>query len=434
FLRRGKGADVLPDSEIRWCLTVPAIWTEVEKQFMRRAAHDAGLIAQIDDDRLIIVLEPEAAAVACIKDKRVALPDGESFMLVDAGGGTVDITVHLLKDGHLAELAQGSGATCGATYLDAEFQRFMRDLLGGRAFDRLVNERPTAWHSVLRHWENAKRTYGPGYSSFHLPIEMALLKIVKHERPNFEEVLGRLQGGVDDAVVLSPERMEKIFKPVLDQVVEAVRAQFDILTAARAPKVQNIVLVGGFSESTALQARLRAEFGSQGCGVLVPERPGSTILLGAAHLGFDTGRIRERAARLTYGCASSEAFESGVDPEDFKFWNDIKNQEFCRNRFSRMVSVGQTLVTEECVSNTYYTTSKRQSTVRFDFYSTPARDARYVTEPGLTRIGSLTVTLTRPSDASQRVDVHLYFGQSEIRVEAFDATGSKADCILKLEW
>ncbi len=116
------------------------------------------------------------------------------------------------------------------------------------------------------------------------------------------------------------------------------------------------------------------------------------------------------------------------------FMSNLDNQPYCKNRFSPMVFVGQMLVTDERVSKRYHTVKRGQSEVNFDFYSSPSRNARYVTEPGLIRIGSLTAKLTRPSEAEQPIDVHLYFGQSEIRVEAFDATGAQADCVLKLEW
>src|ERR1700721_1475451 len=51
------------ESELRWCITVPAIWDDQDKQAMRQAAYDAGFPE--GEDRLLLSIEPEAAALYC---------------------------------------------------------------------------------------------------------------------------------------------------------------------------------------------------------------------------------------------------------------------------------------------------------------------------------------------------------------------------------
>lgn len=60
---------------------------------MREAAIEAGLIQQDDPlYRLELINEPEAAAAYCEnKYNSWNLTDGDIFMIVDAGGGTVDL-------------------------------------------------------------------------------------------------------------------------------------------------------------------------------------------------------------------------------------------------------------------------------------------------------------------------------------------------------
>lgn len=75
------------------CLTVPAIWSDESKAFMREASIKAGIIEHDDPiHRLELISEPEAAAAYCeYKYKSWNLSDGNTFMIVDAGGGTVDL-------------------------------------------------------------------------------------------------------------------------------------------------------------------------------------------------------------------------------------------------------------------------------------------------------------------------------------------------------
>ena len=51
-----------------------------------------GLIDVEESSNLVLALEPESAAIACEVHK-LAGP-GDSFMVLDTGGGTVDITLN----------------------------------------------------------------------------------------------------------------------------------------------------------------------------------------------------------------------------------------------------------------------------------------------------------------------------------------------------
>ena len=50
-------------------ITVPAIWRQQAKQFMREAAYHAGIGSRETPDQVMIALEPEAASVYCRKLK-----------------------------------------------------------------------------------------------------------------------------------------------------------------------------------------------------------------------------------------------------------------------------------------------------------------------------------------------------------------------------
>lgn len=88
-------------NRIRWVLTVPALWTEDQKQFMRKAAFEAGIIDSLSSENLLLCLEPEGASIQCRNDAEEGLRNqmvkGDVVMVLDCGGGTVDITVHKLK-------------------------------------------------------------------------------------------------------------------------------------------------------------------------------------------------------------------------------------------------------------------------------------------------------------------------------------------------
>ncbi|CAB1345608.1 unnamed protein product, partial [Coregonus sp. 'balchen'] len=57
---KDQSSSVLEGDEVRWVITVPAVWRQPAKQFMREAAYLAGLVSPDSPEQLLIALEPEA--------------------------------------------------------------------------------------------------------------------------------------------------------------------------------------------------------------------------------------------------------------------------------------------------------------------------------------------------------------------------------------
>ena len=86
---------------------------------------------------------------------------GDTFMLCDAGGGTVDLVTYkvaslkpILK---LAEASPGSGSLCGASYLNRRFGEYLEEKLGNEpGWDEEVLEevRLTTFYTVKKQLTN----------------------------------------------------------------------------------------------------------------------------------------------------------------------------------------------------------------------------------------------------------------------------------------
>src|SRR5437764_11475594 len=64
--------------------------------------------------------------------------DAATYLVVDCGGGTVDLTVRrLLSNDRLAETTERTGDFCGGTYVDDEFLKFVEDKVSRTAMDLL---------------------------------------------------------------------------------------------------------------------------------------------------------------------------------------------------------------------------------------------------------------------------------------------------------
>ncbi|RUS20708.1 hypothetical protein BC938DRAFT_475515 [Jimgerdemannia flammicorona] len=80
------------EMDVSWVLTIPAIWDDAAKSLMRKAAVAAEL--EKEDGQLMFALEPEAASLWCLASGGISLKEKDVYMVVDCGGGTVDITIH----------------------------------------------------------------------------------------------------------------------------------------------------------------------------------------------------------------------------------------------------------------------------------------------------------------------------------------------------
>jgi molecular chaperone DnaK (HSP70) len=80
------GANFLKNQQVSYVITVPAIWSDKAKELTRQAAIRAGITRR----KLMLITEPEAAALACATlCDEVDLREGDRFLVCDAGGGTV---------------------------------------------------------------------------------------------------------------------------------------------------------------------------------------------------------------------------------------------------------------------------------------------------------------------------------------------------------
>jgi len=88
----------ISNEDISWCLSIPAIWEDKQKDLMKKCAFAAGMLDSPNpsEQHFQFVLEPEAAAAECLHEMKVqstqSLQEGTTILVVDGGGGTIDVT------------------------------------------------------------------------------------------------------------------------------------------------------------------------------------------------------------------------------------------------------------------------------------------------------------------------------------------------------
>jgi hypothetical protein len=182
------GERFLQNQKISYVLTVPAIWSDKAKQQTRQAAFASG----IEQDDLTLITEPEAAALYCATlCEQVDLEPGDRFMICDAGGGTVvcyllvnkktdfkdliSYKVLTSRPFKVEECSVGTGAACGAIYLDQGFENLLRKRFEGVGV-QLLDERRLG--DLLRQFDSSiKRQFNPYDSQAETDFEISVAGI-----------------------------------------------------------------------------------------------------------------------------------------------------------------------------------------------------------------------------------------------------------------
>ncbi|CAG8774918.1 3158_t:CDS:10, partial [Gigaspora margarita] len=378
--------------------TVPAEFNENVRTIMRQCIYNAGLIGSLGTLNLQFTTEPEAASVYCInKLKEIDMKTGETYLVVDCGGGTVDLTVRkLLAGGRIAETTERTGDFCGSTYVDDEFLKFLEKKAGNSAVKMLkANHYNQVNYMVHKFFcPEVKIPFSGKEDNFKIiefDIEKKCPALIQYindpERDQLED---------DEWIVdLDFATVKSFFDPVIKKIINLITLQL-----SNCSDCSLLFLVGGFSESKYLQHRIKEEF--------VPPNPAAAVLKGACEYGLDMKTVATRVLKWSYGVKLSEVLQAD-DPISRKDSNGriIK--------FRLMASKGTEMDVKKEFSIELFPIDPDQTSILVQIFYTSEHDSTYCDEPHMKKLGSFSINglPTKKSGLDRRVLLTLRFASME---------------------
>ncbi|XP_014009947.1 heat shock 70 kDa protein 12A-like isoform X2 [Salmo salar] len=440
------------NTNIRWVITVPAIWKMPAKQFMREAAYKAGLVPRDIPEQLIIALEPEAASIYCRKlrlhqmidigtkntqngfspteNVGAGMTQGDRYVVVDCGGGTVDLTVHQIQlpEGHLKELYKASGGPYGSIGIDYEFEKLLCKIFGPDFIDQFKIKRPAAWVDLMIAFESRKRAAAPDRTNpLNINLPFSFIDYYKKFRGHSVEHALR-KSNVDfvkwssqGMLRMNPDAMNALFKPTIDHIIQHLTDLFD---KPEVCDIKFLFLVGGFAESPLLQQAVQNMLHGRS-RIIIPHDVGLTILKGAVLFGLDPGVIKVRRSPLTYGVGVLNRYIEGKHPPDKMLVKD--GTRWCTDVFDTFIACDQSVALGETVKRSYTPAKPSQQVIVIHIYCSEKERVCFISEPGVRKCGTLRldVTGTETSAARREIQTHMQFGDTEIRAMAVDVATSR---------
>ncbi|KAI9315669.1 hypothetical protein BX666DRAFT_1878862 [Dichotomocladium elegans] len=416
-ITRGFAKNYHPDT-FRYCLTVPALWSDRAKHAMRQAAVLAGLVAPSDpSDRLVLISEPEAAALYCEQTMDMELKEGDRIMVCDAGGGTVDLIVFDVSGKHqLKEVTKGLGESCGSVFLDEQYKAWLTRQLGQDIMDAIP---PREVADLMDQFIDIIKPEFDGIDDQYVTLPRSVPLDRLDPRLNEDNALD------EGTIKLSASVLkEEIFDPVVNKVLSLIRQQYEQIPDGR---LTYLLLVGGFGSSNYLYQRIQDTFFEFDKIVCPAERAALAVVRGAAYYGLNPQVIKARVSRRTYGINAGLPFEDHRDPPSTRVVRPDGSVR-CTTRFLVFVKKGDVLPIDQCIREhmyVYYGTVKYTDIM---LYATEKDDVpRYYNDPDVKHVAAISVPIPDMPGVmhGERISytVRMYFGTTEIRMEADFGTG-----------
>jgi len=265
---------------------------------MRKTAVTAGLIPDTDEGqaRLTFVTEGEASLHFCIRNglTSAALKNGGGVVIVDAGGGTIDVSSYAQTGVSFEEIAEPQCHFKGSIFVTRQAHIYLKKYLEGSRFSSDVENMKNIFDKTTKlRFRNSNEPQYIKFGSFRdkdvdLNIRSGQLKLP----------------GTDVAA---------FFKPSIDCMIDAVLKEKRSATKS----ISSVFLVGGFAASEWLFTQLKSALEPVGINVCRPDsHVNKAVADGAVSFQIDHF-VGARVAKFAYGLNCSTKFNP-FDPEHVK--------------------------------------------------------------------------------------------------------------------
>ncbi|CAB4434687.1 unnamed protein product [Rhizophagus irregularis] len=396
-------------------LSVPAEYSKKELAIMRECASEADLIKEENSEYLQFTTEPEAAAIYCMKNCLESYEIGTTFMIVDCGGGTVDLTTRkLVGENQLGEITERAGDYCGSSFIDEAFLKYIGSIVGNSTIDKLRDKKSKSLQRMVDHFcRKAKFPFTGEDTDFQYDLDVLdVIKVLKKFVNDEAKELLEKNGW---SIEIEFEEIKSMFDPIVEKIIQMIGTQLDNCR----DECSIIFLVGGFGQSKYLKNRIEEKFKDRVKSIVVSKEPVAAVVRGATLFGLSLYDkiynmrndedvvfvLKNRKLNFTYGIKVFKPFRKGDPPER-------KTSNGFIQRFHRIAKRDDIVdIDSEIRIYNLCPVSGFQTFATFYIYITKEYDPKYC--DGMEVLGTLKIDLSN-NGTDRRVSFALSFGQMEL--------------------
>ena len=411
---------------------------------------------ETNPDKLTLALEPEAAAIQCqtLPLKYLAyqsLMNGplqsDRYVVIDIGGGTVDVTVHRHDQGKgVRVITPPAGNACGGTMVNREFSMFLQEIVEDKpGFARFIDsgnrfELMAVVNKLLSlEFEKQKVSFGESASGYDesltgddLPIKLpkkftqfygidkirARIAALNDDRVELE----------DDSIFIAPSKFASFFEPAIQGILTCIE---DVLTELK-EEVDTVYLVGGFGgckytyEKIASMMKTKFPWSQ----IVAPKNHKLAVVQGAIKYRLKPNVIHSHVMDASYGMnlPTPPIFNPLIHDSRYKIVDDTGTPiARVRDVFLRLVEKREQVSSSDIVVVKLSPVNNAQTSMCLCLYGSFEKEVKYITtpdgnpNPSIRKIGELNVDMPNLDNLpreKRQVELTMDFSHTEIQIHA----------------
>ncbi|KAF8989890.1 hypothetical protein BDQ17DRAFT_1372603 [Cyathus striatus] len=328
------------ENRIHFVLSHPNGWEGPQQSQMRQAAVLAGLVADMTaaQDDISFVTEGEASLHFCIQNGLTteALNERKGVLIVDAGGGTIDISAYAISGSSDTEFEEVAAPQChlhGSVFVTKRAGSFLADHLRGSKFAEDVT-------LIAEKFDKTTKLYfkddsDPQYIKFGFARDKDLSVGIRS---------GQLK--------LSGSDVASFFEPSIKCILNAIKEQIRLASIP----IKSVFLVGGFAASGWLYSQLNKVLEAQDMTLSRPDTHISKAVADGAVSFYVDHCVSIRVSKFFYGteCESTySSYEAGHESRfPVSYVCPIDGERHIPGFFDTILPKGSHLRTNIAVSET----------------------------------------------------------------------------------
>ncbi|KAJ8595459.1 hypothetical protein M405DRAFT_759150 [Rhizopogon salebrosus TDB-379] len=331
------------ENSIEFVLTHPNGWEGPQQQQIRRAAELAGLISSKDGQSHVHLLtEGEASLHFCVANVIASdafsspitvsdfsvegedQPGSQGVVVVDAGGGTIDLSAYSMKlsPTSFKEIAPAECCLQGSVFVTRRAHTLLLKKLLGSNYSilEMVAQMTSVFDKITK--LRFRKPDEPSYVEFGTVCDKDLKYDIRS---------GQLK--------LAGQDVAGLFEPSVQAIIKGFEQQ----TRVASTPVNFVFLVGGFAASDWLFERLQKYFQPLGISFCRPDGHVNKAVADGAVSFYIDHLVSSRVARATYGIGVSTRYNTRdpehQTPQHAKFIDPAGHQRIA-NQFSGILIKG----------------------------------------------------------------------------------------------
>jgi len=360
-----------------------------------------------------------------------------NYLVVDCGGGTVDIAAHKMtidEKGEILieELTPPQGRNCGGFAVNKEFESMLQEIFGisNADFKSIKEKHSRHWMKMIwSDFEESKCSIKPGDETASITI--AVHKSIRQE---VKEVTGKSIESLvkdykkqeiewdddDDCIILPYSTIYNLYKPALAIITTLIDG-----VLSKCGCIEMVLLVGGFAESSLLFDEVKESIAWNYSSIDVKRirQPVFSVAIGAVIFGQNKDVIKSRVMKHSIGVEACVEFNESE--HDQNYIRVSGGETYCDKIFYYLAKANQSVYTGLPSQYLFRPLSEEQRKCIVSIYESPKEDIKYITDDSCHLMGTIEIDIPKcTADESREIKLVIDFAKTEFTFSAFSGTGS----------